>query len=96
MVLPSYEEFLDAISEVVTGIESETLTAVLEHWPSVVGNCCVVECQVRDALSDNGCYVVRGAAAVGQWALWASRVVAMRGLPTATSWQPCGLAIFGG
>jgi hypothetical protein len=32
MVFPSYEELLDAIGEVVTGIESETLSAVLEHW----------------------------------------------------------------
>jgi transposase len=32
MVFPSYEEFLDAIDEVVTGIESETLTAVFGHW----------------------------------------------------------------
>jgi hypothetical protein len=32
MVLPSYEELLDAIGKVVTGIESETLTAVFEHW----------------------------------------------------------------
>jgi hypothetical protein len=32
MVFPSYEELLDAIDEVVTGIESETLTAVFEHW----------------------------------------------------------------
>jgi transposase len=31
-VFPSYEELLDAIGEVVTGIESETLTAVFEHW----------------------------------------------------------------
>jgi histone-lysine N-methyltransferase SETMAR len=31
MVFPSHEELLDAIGEVVTGIESETLTAVLEH-----------------------------------------------------------------
>jgi transposase len=31
-VFPSYEELLDAISEVVTGIESETLTAGSEHW----------------------------------------------------------------
>jgi hypothetical protein len=31
MVFPSYEELLDAIGEVVTGIESETLTAVFEH-----------------------------------------------------------------
>jgi histone-lysine N-methyltransferase SETMAR len=31
MVFPSYEESLDAIGEVVTGIESETLTAVFEH-----------------------------------------------------------------
>jgi hypothetical protein len=30
--LPSYEELLDAIGEVVTGIESETFTAVFEHW----------------------------------------------------------------
>jgi hypothetical protein len=29
---PSYEELLDAIGEVVTGIESETLTAVFERW----------------------------------------------------------------
>jgi transposase len=32
MVFPSYEELLDAIGGVVTGIESETLTAVFEHW----------------------------------------------------------------
>jgi transposase len=32
MVFPSYEELLDAIGKVVTGIESETLTAVFEHW----------------------------------------------------------------
>jgi hypothetical protein len=32
MVFPSYEELFDAIGEVVTGIESETLTAVFEHW----------------------------------------------------------------
>jgi hypothetical protein len=32
MLFPSHEESLDAISEVVTGIESETLTAVFEHW----------------------------------------------------------------
>jgi transposase len=32
MVFPSYEELLDAICEVVTGIDSETLTAVFEHW----------------------------------------------------------------
>jgi hypothetical protein len=32
MVSPSYEELLDAIGEVVTGIESETLTAVFEPW----------------------------------------------------------------
>jgi hypothetical protein len=32
MVFPSYEELLDAIGEVVTGIESETLTAVLGYW----------------------------------------------------------------
>jgi hypothetical protein len=32
MVFPSYEELVDAVGEVVTGIESETLTAVLEHW----------------------------------------------------------------
>jgi hypothetical protein len=31
MVFPSYEELLDAIGEVVTGIESETLIAVFEH-----------------------------------------------------------------
>jgi hypothetical protein len=28
MVFPSYEELLDAIGEVVTGIEPETLTAI--------------------------------------------------------------------
>jgi hypothetical protein len=32
MVFPSYEELLDAIGDVVTDIESETLTAVFEHW----------------------------------------------------------------
>jgi hypothetical protein len=32
MAFPSYEELLGAIGEVVTGIESETLTAVFEHW----------------------------------------------------------------
>jgi transposase len=32
MVFPSYEELLDVIGEVVTGIELETLTAVFEHW----------------------------------------------------------------
>jgi hypothetical protein len=32
MIFPSYEELLDAIGEVMTGIESETLTAVFEHW----------------------------------------------------------------
>jgi histone-lysine N-methyltransferase SETMAR len=32
MVFPSYRALLDAISQVVTGIESETLTAVFEHW----------------------------------------------------------------
>jgi hypothetical protein len=32
MVFPSYEESLDAIGEVVTGIESENLTPVFEHW----------------------------------------------------------------
>jgi hypothetical protein len=31
MVFPLYEELLDTIGEVVTGIESETLTAVFEH-----------------------------------------------------------------
>jgi histone-lysine N-methyltransferase SETMAR len=31
MVFPSYEELFDAIGEVVTGIESETLTAAFEH-----------------------------------------------------------------
>jgi transposase len=31
-VCPSYEELLDVIGEVVTGIESETLIAVFEHW----------------------------------------------------------------
>jgi hypothetical protein len=32
MVFPSYEELLDAIGGAVTGIESETLTAVFKHW----------------------------------------------------------------
>jgi hypothetical protein len=32
MVFPSCEELLDAIGEVVTGIESETLIAVFKHW----------------------------------------------------------------
>jgi histone-lysine N-methyltransferase SETMAR len=32
MVFPSYEEVLDALGEMVTGIESETLSAVFEHW----------------------------------------------------------------
>jgi hypothetical protein len=32
MVFPSYEELLDAISEVVAGIELETLTTVFEPW----------------------------------------------------------------
>jgi hypothetical protein len=32
MVFPSYEQLLDAIGEVVTSIELETLTAVFEHW----------------------------------------------------------------
>jgi hypothetical protein len=31
-VFPSCEESCDAIGEVVTGIESETLAAVFEHW----------------------------------------------------------------
>jgi histone-lysine N-methyltransferase SETMAR len=31
MVFPSYEALLDATGEVVTGIESETLTAVFKH-----------------------------------------------------------------
>jgi transposase len=31
MVFPSYEELLDAINEVVTGMGSETSTAVFEH-----------------------------------------------------------------
>jgi histone-lysine N-methyltransferase SETMAR len=31
MLFPSYEELLDAIGEVATGIESETLAAVFEH-----------------------------------------------------------------
>jgi histone-lysine N-methyltransferase SETMAR len=37
IVFPSYEELLDAIGEVVTGIESETLTAVFEHWMETLG-----------------------------------------------------------
>jgi hypothetical protein len=32
MAFPSYEELLDAFGGVVTGIESETLTAVFDHW----------------------------------------------------------------
>jgi hypothetical protein len=32
IVFPSYEELLDAIGEVVTGTESETLTAMFGHW----------------------------------------------------------------
>jgi hypothetical protein len=32
MMFPSYEELLEAIGEVVTDIESETLTAVFEQW----------------------------------------------------------------
>jgi hypothetical protein len=32
LVFPWYEELLEAIGEVVTGIESEILTAVLEYW----------------------------------------------------------------
>jgi hypothetical protein len=32
MVFPSYEKLLNAIGEVVIGIESEILTAVFEHW----------------------------------------------------------------
>jgi hypothetical protein len=32
MMFPPYEELLDAIGEMVTGIESEPLTAVFEHW----------------------------------------------------------------
>jgi hypothetical protein len=32
MVFPSYEELLDAIDEMVTGIEAETSTVVFEHW----------------------------------------------------------------
>jgi hypothetical protein len=32
MAFPSCEELLDAIGEVVTGIDSETLTTVFEHW----------------------------------------------------------------
>jgi histone-lysine N-methyltransferase SETMAR len=31
MVFPSYEELLDAIGEVATGVESETLITVFEH-----------------------------------------------------------------
>jgi hypothetical protein len=31
-MFPPSEELLGAIGEVVTGIESETLTAVSEHW----------------------------------------------------------------
>jgi hypothetical protein len=32
MVFPSQEESLDAIGEVVAGLESDILTAVFEHW----------------------------------------------------------------
>jgi hypothetical protein len=32
MMFPSYEELFNAIGEVVTGIESDTLTTVFEHW----------------------------------------------------------------
>jgi hypothetical protein len=32
MVFPLYEELFDAIGEVVTGIESEILNALFEHW----------------------------------------------------------------
>jgi hypothetical protein len=32
MVFPSYEALFDAIGEVMIGIESETLTAIFEHW----------------------------------------------------------------
>jgi hypothetical protein len=32
MMFSSSKELLDAIGEVVTGIESETLAAVFEHW----------------------------------------------------------------
>jgi hypothetical protein len=32
MMFPSYEELLDAIGKMMTDIESETLTAVSEHW----------------------------------------------------------------
>jgi hypothetical protein len=32
MVFPSYEELLDPIDELVTFIESETLTSLFEHW----------------------------------------------------------------
>jgi hypothetical protein len=32
MVFPSDEELLDTIGEVMSSIESETLTAVFEHW----------------------------------------------------------------
>jgi hypothetical protein len=37
MVFPSSEELLDAIREVMTGIESETLTALFEHWKERLG-----------------------------------------------------------
>jgi hypothetical protein len=36
MVFLSCEELLDAIGEMVTGIESETLTAVSEHWMEIL------------------------------------------------------------
>jgi histone-lysine N-methyltransferase SETMAR len=32
ILFPSYEELLDVITEVVTGIESEILTSMFEHW----------------------------------------------------------------
>jgi hypothetical protein len=31
-MFPSCKELLDAIGEVVTGIESEALTVMFEHW----------------------------------------------------------------
>jgi hypothetical protein len=37
MILSSYEELLDAIGEVVTVMESETLTAVFEYWMERLG-----------------------------------------------------------
>jgi hypothetical protein len=41
MAFPSSDELLGTIGEVVTGIESETLTAVFEHWMERDWNGCL-------------------------------------------------------